>query len=99
VKKGIEEDDGFAQSRLEALEMFRADGYDVRGTLEWPVAWGDCDMFQYVFSFLTSPSSAPLYPSPSPNTPFIILTYFSRGSNSLVVYRRRIMGMVLMIDM
>jgi hypothetical protein len=31
---------------LEALDMFRADGYDVEGTLEWPVAWGDCDMFQ-----------------------------------------------------
>jgi len=26
--------------------MFKADGYDVQGTLEWPVAWGDCDMFQ-----------------------------------------------------
>ena len=44
------EDDGFAQSRVEAMEMFRADGYDVQGTLEWPVAWGDCDMFQYVLS-------------------------------------------------
>jgi hypothetical protein len=40
------EDDGFAQSRVEAMKMFRADGYDVEGTLEWPVAWGDCDMFQ-----------------------------------------------------
>jgi len=39
-------DDGFGQSRVEALEMIRADGYDVEGTLEWPVAWGDCDMFQ-----------------------------------------------------
>jgi hypothetical protein len=39
-------DDGFAQSRVEAMKMFRADGYDVEGTLEWPVAWGDCDMFQ-----------------------------------------------------
>ena len=44
------EDDGFAQSRLEAMDMFRADGYDVQGTLGWPVAWGDCDMFQYVLS-------------------------------------------------
>lgn len=40
------EDDGFAQSRMAALEMFTADGYDTQGTLEWPVAWGDCDMFQ-----------------------------------------------------
>jgi anti-sigma28 factor (negative regulator of flagellin synthesis) len=40
------QDHGFEQSRVEALKMFRADGYDVEGTLEWPVAWGDCDMFQ-----------------------------------------------------
>ena len=43
---GSVKDDGFEQSRVEALEIFRADGYDVEGTLEWPVAWGDCDMFQ-----------------------------------------------------
>jgi len=41
--------DEYQQSRLAAMEMFRAEGFDVEGTLEWPVAWGDCDMFQYVF--------------------------------------------------
>ena len=44
------EGDDYHESRLVAMEMFKAEGYDVEGTLEWPVAWGDCDMFQYVFS-------------------------------------------------
>lgn len=38
--------DEFTQSRIKAMEMFSNDRYDVNGTLEWPVAWGDCDMFQ-----------------------------------------------------
>lgn len=31
-----------------ALEYFREEGYDIRGVLQWPVAWGDCDMFHHV---------------------------------------------------
>ncbi|WVF66574.1 hypothetical protein IAT40_001314 [Kwoniella sp. CBS 6097] len=31
-----------------ALEYFRENGYDTAGVLTWPVAWGDCDMFQHV---------------------------------------------------
>jgi len=44
--------DEYELSRVEALNMFENEGYDThpKGILEWPVAWGDCDMFQYVFS-------------------------------------------------
>ncbi|WVQ94184.1 hypothetical protein IAU59_001262 [Kwoniella sp. CBS 9459] len=31
-----------------ALGHFRENGYDTAGVLTWPVAWGDCDMFQHV---------------------------------------------------
>jgi hypothetical protein len=33
---------------MEGYKTFQEEGYDTdpRGILEWPVAWGDCDMFQ-----------------------------------------------------
>jgi hypothetical protein len=36
---------------MQGIEFFKSEGYDsdLGGILEWPVAWGDCDMFQYVF--------------------------------------------------
>ena len=37
---------GYAASKGRAFEHFESAGYDTKGTLEWPVAWGDCDMFQ-----------------------------------------------------
>lgn len=46
LHKEGEEGDGYEESRLEAMKMFKAEGYDTEGILEWPVAWGDCDMFQ-----------------------------------------------------
>jgi hypothetical protein len=46
-----ETQDDYESSRIEAMKMFENEGYDThpKGILEWPVAWGDCDMFQYVF--------------------------------------------------
>lgn len=38
----------YDQSRADARKWFSSQGFDPRGTLEWPVAWGDCDMFQHV---------------------------------------------------
>jgi len=35
-------------ARKSAMEWFEKEGYDLKGMLEWPVAWGDCDMFQHV---------------------------------------------------
>jgi hypothetical protein len=35
-----------AEAREAGRRFFRDEGFDVRGMLEWPVAWGDCDMFQ-----------------------------------------------------
>lgn len=34
------------RGREGAKAYFAQEGYDLRGSLEWPVAWGDCDMFQ-----------------------------------------------------
>ncbi|KAK8844738.1 hypothetical protein IAR55_006588 [Kwoniella newhampshirensis] len=34
--------------KAEALRYFTEKGYDTAGVLTWPVAWGDCDMFQHV---------------------------------------------------
>ncbi|OCF34864.1 hypothetical protein I317_07296 [Kwoniella heveanensis CBS 569] len=31
-----------------AVQYFKENGYDTAGVLTWPVAWGDCDMFQHV---------------------------------------------------
>ncbi|KAK1921387.1 HotDog domain-containing protein [Papiliotrema laurentii] len=39
--------DDYERSRREASKWFAENGYDARGQLEWPVAWGDCDMFQH----------------------------------------------------
>ncbi|ORX35066.1 hypothetical protein BD324DRAFT_116254 [Kockovaella imperatae] len=36
-----------AKSREAAFTYFKENGYDDIGVLEWPVAWGDCDMFQH----------------------------------------------------
>jgi hypothetical protein len=33
--------------RQGARQYFEENGYDAKGILEWGVAWGDCDMFQY----------------------------------------------------
>ena len=49
------------QAREAGMKYFRENGYDSIGILEWPVAWGDCDMFQWVIHFSDSkPSSATL---------------------------------------
>ncbi|ORY27339.1 HotDog domain-containing protein [Naematelia encephala] len=37
-----------SESRDLAYTYFREEGFDLRGVLEWPVAWGDCDMFRHV---------------------------------------------------
>ena len=36
------------KSREAGHKYFQENGYDDIGILEWPVAWGDCDMFQWV---------------------------------------------------
>ena len=38
------------QAREAGMKYFRENGFDSVGILEWPVAWGDCDMFQWVIS-------------------------------------------------
>jgi hypothetical protein len=35
-----------AEARIEGRRWFKERGFDEKGRLEWPVAWGDCDMFQ-----------------------------------------------------
>ena len=59
------------------MEMFRAEGFDVEGTLEWPVAWGDCDMFQYVsilsFCYLFTSSD------------LIFLIFYTATSNRVII--------------
>jgi len=67
------------------MEMFRAEGYDVEGTLEWPVAWGDCDMFQYVsiLSFCYFLSSSDL-------TFLILYTITSNRVNILFLWSKLI---------
>lgn len=36
----------YAVGKQAGMDFFRKDGWDTRGILEWPFAWGDCDMFQ-----------------------------------------------------
>jgi len=74
--------DEYQQSRLAAMEMFRAEGYDVEGTLEWPVAWGDCDMFQYVFilSFFYFLSSSVLT---------FLIHYTATSNRSIILFLSR----------
>lgn len=49
-------EDKFATAREEGKAYFEQEGYDDKGILEWPVAWGDCDMFQSVPSPCPIPS-------------------------------------------
>jgi hypothetical protein len=35
-----------SEARTEGRRWFMERGFDEKGRLEWPVAWGDCDMFQ-----------------------------------------------------
>lgn len=44
----------FSSARDDGRTYFKQEGYDLRGILEWPVAWGDCDMFQSVPIFFYS---------------------------------------------
>ncbi|KAL7419699.1 hypothetical protein Q5752_005615 [Cryptotrichosporon argae] len=38
----------FDAARDEARRFFSHEGYDTRALLEWPIAWGECDMFRHV---------------------------------------------------
>jgi len=38
--------EAYERARIAASVEFAELGLDERGRLEWPVAWGDCDMFQ-----------------------------------------------------
>ena len=42
------QDEGYATARADADKTWKAsgEGWDERGRLEWPVAWGDRDVFQ-----------------------------------------------------
>ncbi len=41
-------DPGLDRTRAAIDEWFDSNGFDPEGRIEWPVAWGESDMFQYV---------------------------------------------------
>ncbi|GMK53541.1 hypothetical protein CspeluHIS016_0101270 [Cutaneotrichosporon spelunceum] len=41
-------DRGYDRERATAHEWFDSNGFDTEGRVEWPVAWGDSDMYRHI---------------------------------------------------